>query len=263
MDKKQYYFLSGLPRSGSTLLSSLLSQNDKIYAGGNSPICQLMWDMQVSVHTNSYQQIMANNSLDIANNLISKIPSLYYSNINKKVIIDKCRSWTHYKNINTISKYITETPKIITLVRPIEDILNSFCFLFEKNKKPYVIEEFLSISSEPIMRSFESIINMVNNQNSNTYTIIEYDNLVNNPKETLKIIYDFCEWDYFKHTFNNIKNIYPENDEFYGLKGFHSIRTKLNKRTIKNYLSIDNLKKCYELNKLLDITIKNKPFTNQ
>lgn len=86
MDKKQYYFLSGLPRSGSTLLSSLLSQNDKIYAGGNSPVCQLMWDTQVSVHTNSYQQIMANNKLDIAYNLIRNILDVYYKDVKETIL---------------------------------------------------------------------------------------------------------------------------------------------------------------------------------
>jgi sulfotransferase len=125
MDKKQYYFLSGLPRSGSTLLSSLLSQNDDIYAGGNSPVCQLMWDMQVSVNTTSSQQILANNKLDIANNLISNIPNLYYKDVNQNIIVDKCRSWTLNENINIIKNFITKKPKIIILIRPIDEIINT------------------------------------------------------------------------------------------------------------------------------------------
>ena len=100
--KKSYYFLSGLPRTGSTLLSSLLSQNDKIYAGGNSPVCQLMWDMQVSVNTTSREQILANNKLNIANNMISNIPNLYYEDVKQGIIVDKCRSWTISENVNII-----------------------------------------------------------------------------------------------------------------------------------------------------------------
>ena len=35
---KQYYFISGLPRSGSTLLSGILKQNPEFYADIASPV---------------------------------------------------------------------------------------------------------------------------------------------------------------------------------------------------------------------------------
>ena len=41
-------FLAGLPRTGSTVLSAVLSQNPDIYAGTNSPVCQLMIDADAS-----------------------------------------------------------------------------------------------------------------------------------------------------------------------------------------------------------------------
>ena len=44
--------LSGLPRTGSTLLSAILYQNPKIHAEGNSGLCQLMWDLEVSCKHN-------------------------------------------------------------------------------------------------------------------------------------------------------------------------------------------------------------------
>ena len=45
---KKYYFMSGLPRSGSTLLSTLLNQNPEIYSGPSSPVLGIM----VGVHEN-------------------------------------------------------------------------------------------------------------------------------------------------------------------------------------------------------------------
>jgi hypothetical protein len=57
---KKIIALSGLPRSGSTLLSSILSQNIDIHAEGNSAVCQLMWDMEVSCNTSGQEQIKAN-----------------------------------------------------------------------------------------------------------------------------------------------------------------------------------------------------------
>ena len=58
--KKQFVFLSGLPRTGSTLLSAILSQNPKIYSEGNSAVCQLMFDMQQSCINKAKEQLIAN-----------------------------------------------------------------------------------------------------------------------------------------------------------------------------------------------------------
>ena len=40
---KQFYFLSGLPRSGSTLLSSILNQDERVYASANSPLLDMLY----------------------------------------------------------------------------------------------------------------------------------------------------------------------------------------------------------------------------
>ncbi len=60
-NKKNFYFISGLPRTGSTLLSSILYQNPLIHTEGNSALCQLMWDIMFLVfiiQKNNYWQII-------------------------------------------------------------------------------------------------------------------------------------------------------------------------------------------------------------
>jgi sulfotransferase len=42
---KQFHFISGLPRSGSTLLSALLLQNPRFHAGMTSPVGTLFSGM--------------------------------------------------------------------------------------------------------------------------------------------------------------------------------------------------------------------------
>lgn len=259
---KSYYFLSGLPRSGSTLLSSILSQNDLIYAGGNSPVCQLMWDMQVSINTNANQQILANNKSNIKNSLIGSIPYTYYADVEQNIIVDKCRSWTIKENIDIIKNYITNKPKIIILIRPIEEIINSFCFLYEKNNQYIEPENLLIDWSEPIMRSYQGILNIINNENSNSYLIISYNDLILETENILNKIYKFYNLEYFNHNLNNIVNKYQEDDSIYNLEGMHFVRETISKRDVKNYLSNDILEKCYDLNKSLDIIIRNKAFTN-
>ena len=57
---EQFVCLSGLPRSGSTLLTAILSQNPLIHAEGNSAVCQLMWDLHQSGLTTAKEQLKAN-----------------------------------------------------------------------------------------------------------------------------------------------------------------------------------------------------------
>jgi len=121
---EQFVCLSGLPRSGSTLLSAILSQNPKIHAEGNSAVCQLMWDMKQSCSNNCKEQLSANNRESNIKELIKSIPEIYYNNIdeNEKIIVDKCRSWSIPENVNLLKEYVDKDIKIIVLERPILNI---------------------------------------------------------------------------------------------------------------------------------------------
>jgi sulfotransferase len=221
------FFLSGLPRTGSTLLSSILSQNPEIYAGGNSSVCQLMWDMQVSCETTASEQLLANNKINIKNDLIKAIPYIYYKDVNQKYIIDKCRSWTLPANLELIKNYITPTPKIIVLTRDIDEIVKSFVKLRKNNGWTKNLKEDLLIEgSEPIMRSLNGV-KYAKENNNGEFLFIDYHEFISSPKDTINSIYDFFEIERYPHYFKNIVNPYPENDGVYGLKGMHDIKPNI------------------------------------
>jgi sulfotransferase len=248
-----FTFLSGLPRTGSTLLSSILSQNPKIHAEGNSAVCQLMWDMFVSSHTSANQQLVANHREDTISDLISSIPKIYYKNVSSKIVIDKCRSWTLEPNIDLIHRYITDNPKFIVMIRPIDEILKSFArLMIDNNKENVSVDDYLTPESEPVMRSLDGVLNVLSNHRKKCL-IVTYNDLVSNTKETINKIYDFCEWENYDHDFNHIVNKFSENDEVYGLLGQHNVRTKISKREIKIELSRDVLLECKKLNKLIGV----------
>ena len=224
----QFVCLSGLPRSGSTLLSAILSQNPKIHAEGNSAVCQLMWDCHVTCNTTANEQLRANNRDKTKDDLISSIPHIYYKDISEKIVVDKCRSWTLQPNIDLLKKYIDKNIKIIILTRPINEIVKSFIKLNKKNNikvaEINIDDTFLKHNSEPIMRSFNGVLYAKNNNMNNNFLFITYNDLVKNTEETIKKIYDFCNWEYYQHDLKNIIAKYPENDEIYKLKEMHSIR---------------------------------------
>ena len=130
---KKFIGLSGLPRSGSTLLSSILSQNPDIHAEGNSAVCQMLWDLDQSCSNNCKEQLDANNRQQTQFDVISAIPHIYYKDVTQSIVIDKCRSWTLSANLYLMQKYITANPKIIVLERPLIDIVKSFVNLRKQN----------------------------------------------------------------------------------------------------------------------------------
>lgn len=251
---KEFVFLSGLPRTGSTLLSAILSQNPKIHAEGNSPMCQLLWDVQKSLLLNSKEQLTACNRFDAVPIIMKELPNLYYKNANEPIVIDKCRCWTIPNNFEMIKKYISKDVKIIVLERPVVEVIKSFIKLFNKNViYPDNWEETIfRQGSDPLMKPFAGLVWAKSNNQNNNFLFINYDELVNNPEETVKRIYEFCNWEYFKHDFENIIVKYPENDkEAYNLEGQHLVRQKIEKIQNDTILSKEVYEKCRTLDRIL------------
>jgi sulfotransferase len=243
----QFMFISGLPRTGSTLLSSILSQNPKLYSEGNSGVCQLMWDMQQSCLLNIDEQLESSGRDFTPIDLISSIPNIYYKGLDKKIIFDKCRAWTFPLNTQLIKKYITSTPKIIVLERPIQEIVASFVALRRANNYVGNPEDgLLDNLSEPIVRSLIGV-NLAKQNNNGEYLFVSYDDLILNTKNTIKKIYSFCELKPFKHDFDNIINKHKEHNATYNLFGLHDIRPKIEKRSLDVVLSPDTISRCLEL----------------
>jgi sulfotransferase len=244
---KNFIGLSGLPRTGSTLLSAILSQNPEIHAEGNSAVCQLMWDMQGSIFKNCNEQLTASNRLNTGIELIKNISNVYYKDITASTVIDKCRSWTLPANVEMLNKYFEHKPKVLVLERPLIEIVRSFVALRQANNyKGNPEEGLLDTWSEPIMRSYEGV-KWAKENNNGEFLFVQYNDLINNTKSTIDTIYEFCELESFEHDFNNIVNKHPENDEVYGMLGQHDIRPTINKRNLDVKLSKEIIAKCESL----------------
>lgn len=215
--------LSGLPRSGSTLLSVILHQNPKIHAEGNSAVCQMMWDMWQSCEKNCNEQLSANNRLDTKYQLLNQIPKIYYQNTTREVVVDKCRSWTLPANQDLLRRFITDKPKTIVLTRPIDEIVASFASLYERNNREFDENVLLRENSDPLMRSLLGV-NWAKQVNKGEFLFITYKELVDETDAVLDSVYSFIGIERYENDLNNIVNEMPENDSVYGLIGMHDVR---------------------------------------
>ena len=80
---KQYYFISGLPRSGSTLLSAILKQNPEFYADIASPVEALTGSSIDIITQNEVNLIVAEKQ---RKNLLHGIFDGYYQHIENPTI---------------------------------------------------------------------------------------------------------------------------------------------------------------------------------
>lgn len=220
--------LAGLPRTGSTLLANILAQNPAFHVEGNSALCQLMWDAKQSCETNAKEQLIANNKAEqVKNNILSALPALYYPNCAGKVVIDKCRPWVNELNFTLAKKFIDSNIKAIVMVRPIDEILESYVqIVIKNNKSEDIYKTFLSENSELIVSSFLATLSAANQGNPNII-FVSYKTLINNTKNALEKIYNFINVETFNHNLDNIEQVITEDDIVYGLKGLHTIKNKI------------------------------------
>jgi sulfotransferase len=244
--EKNYYFLAGLPRSGNTVLSSILNQNKKIYCSPLSPLPTIFWDFHQDIFQT--ENALRLNNKDPMINIGKNIIKNYYSEIKKPIIIDREKAWATPPNLKMIKEYITPNPKIIFTVRPIIEILASFINILPDNsyidvemqQQGWWYKDYLSKndnrcdflmqpkgSIDQILLSFNEI---VKHENKDMFCIISYDNIVNNPQETMNKIYNFLELPEYNHNFNKIIKLEKDNDEMFNYpKNMHEIRSTLNK----------------------------------
>ena len=151
--------------------------------------------------------------------------------------------------------------KIIVLERSVTAIMQSFMKLYKNNNwsEEYmhqILKAMLVPNVDPIMRSIIGI-NMAKKENAQrppaqqTFLFIQYDDLIAKPAETIERIYAFCGWEPFTHQFDKIVNAHPENDAYYNLKGFHTIRPTLRKEKNTAILPPDILAKCQKIDILM------------
>ena len=119
---KKYYFLGGLPRSGNTLLSSILNQNPDIKVSSNSFLNIHLYNTYHLKYSEQYYNFPDSKSLD---NLVSSSFDSYYQDWNAKYIIDR-GPWGTPFNLQLLQEYLKNEIKIICTVRDIVEIIASF-----------------------------------------------------------------------------------------------------------------------------------------
>lgn len=229
--------LSGVPRSGSQVLASMLNQHPLIYASTTSPVVDLL-------------DIIVNQWPIISSALVDREPTQFnsiikgmingaYCHIDKPVVIDKNRIWPRHGRLMT--DVMGVRPKIICTVRRIPEVLASYILLINKNnhKITYIdqdlVEAGLPINNKNrckilwekyISAPYTSLRVGFNAQDCDLL-IVRYHDIVNNSQQVIDLISKFIGIESYSL---NTKALQPmkENDSYHGgLEGLHDVRPVL------------------------------------
>jgi|688.fasta_scaffold132851_2 hypothetical protein len=235
------YFLSGLPRSGNTLLSSILNQNNNLKITANSFLPQIFYYLFSLKKEKYFLNFPDHNSID---NVINNIHKNYYQNWNVENIIERA-SWGIEAYLNILQQ-IKKERKFILLVRPVLEVLASFI----KIEKPQNIHE----KCDELM-GYYGMIGMSLNSTKNiilkkeTYILINFNDLISDTENQVKKIYDFLNIPFYKHDYKNLNQLKINNVEYDDSllsANYHTIKTEginYNKYLISDYLPNDIIKK--------------------
>lgn len=248
LDSKKIIFLSGLPRTGSTLLTSVLSQNRDIFVDGNSALAQLLFGAHQTCHVLAKESLLRTNRFSFADELLFEIPEMFYKNMSQSIIVEKDRVWA--RNPLDLIKFVANEPRIVVLLRPITEIVRSFVYVKKTNGDLLPEKDLLQRGIDPFMDAIDNTAYALANV-SDRYLFGTYDQLTSDPQSFLNQICDFWripkrEWD-----FESIVNPTPENDAAFRNEGLHDVRPKLERRTYEVRVSKNLMKFAKELDEAL------------
>lgn len=235
---RKIHFISGLPRSGSTLLSAILKQNPMFTAGISDPLHSFIHS--IINEKNKSVGMDAVCPKEKCQDIMLDLVQSFYKN-DRSVCFNTNRGWSAD---TSLLKELYPEFKMIICVRDVAWILDSFEQLNAKNPftiKPLYHHQDLGNVHDRCRMLMGEIPNfggyvhgpLVNVQQSmfcneiKNLIFLEYDTLVKFPNESMKQIYSFLNEPYFQHDFENVEDSYDEFDEQAKITGLHTVRKRV------------------------------------
>jgi sulfotransferase len=234
---QKFHFISGLPRSGSTLLSAILLQNPRFHAGMSSPVGGLFTSVREQCSAGSEFAPLV--SAEQRRRLLRGLFDSYYADQHdKSVVFDTNRLWC--ANLPALREMFPQG-KVIACVRNVAWIMDSLEKLFRANpfentklfadanerNTVYSRVETLAQRNRLVGFSWSALKEAFYGEQADSLLLIDYDLLVQSPEKVLRLVYQFIDEPWFEHDFDNLAYDAPDFDAALGVSGLHRVRPKV------------------------------------
>ncbi|WP_428079028.1 tetratricopeptide repeat-containing sulfotransferase family protein [Candidatus Pelagibacter sp.] len=225
INNEKHLFIVGLPRSGSSLVETILVHNDSDlvsygeFHGINISIFQQIAEIIYSKDFNFKKYKLLLNSNKFQSNLIEK-----YDCFEKKKFLDK--SLENFFNIDIILKFFPEA-KFIHTYRDFNDsVIAIYQSMLPELSWSHKIETIMNY-----VNIYKKVIDYFNKKYPNKILNVKLDKLTNNKEYEVKRILKFCDIKIDQNylNFHNNEKLYNKTNSFL------QVREKINKYEDKKY----------------------------
>ena len=257
-----FHFISGLPRSGSTLLSAILLQNPRFHAGMTSPVGALFSGVLEQCSAGS--EFGAVIDTDMRRRLLRGLFDSYYADkADKPVVFDTNRLWS--SRLPAISDLFPQA-RVIACVRNVAWVMDSIERLYRANpfentklfgdaverNTVYSRCETLAQRNRLVGFAWAALKEAYYGEHADSLLIVDYDLLTQAPDRVMRLVYDFIGEPWFEHDFDNLAYDAPEFDQALGVSGLHKVKPKVELQSRRTILPPDLFKQYAELSFWLD-----------
>lgn len=237
MAAQTFHFISGLPRSGSTLLAALLQQNPRFRAGMTSPVGTLFSSLltQFSAGSEFGPVITQPQRRRLLRGLFD---SYYADEAGKPVVFDTNRVWC--ARLPALLDLFPQA-KVIACVRNVAWVMDSIERLYRanpfENTKLYADDaerntvysrvDTLAQRNRLVGFAWAALKDAYYGEHAKSLLLIEYDLLAQAPEQVLRLVYDFIGEPWYTHDFERVTYDAPAFDQALGLAGLHKVRPKV------------------------------------
>ncbi|MCU7836241.1 MAG: sulfotransferase [gamma proteobacterium symbiont of Taylorina sp.] len=247
--KPNFYFISGLPRSGSTLLAAILRQNPKFHASMSSGLGALIGgSMQIMSPGSEVALTLQEGQRET---ILRSLFFSYYQDIcDKPIIFDTNRNWTSRM---PLLQGLFPKSKVIACVRNVSWVMDSLERQVRKN--PYHYTRLFDAASQSnvysrmeslmqpnslVGQAWSGIKEAFYGEQADSLLIVDYELLARAPEKVLKLIYQFIEEPWYQgHNFEQVEYQADSFDEALGIEGLHTVRPKVEFQPRKTILPPD------------------------
>lgn len=216
------HVICGTPRSGSTLLCNILNQNPRFFASSTSALAVTL--VQMKQWWGNSPEVKSDLAADKEPTearhkaVMQAVCKDWYGNISEPVVFDKSRAWNIHNDLFTD---LFPDGKMIVCVRDLREVFASVEKQEAKNSiltyaKPLVDDraDLVFQPDQMIGSAVNGVMDLVRKDRKNVL-FVKHDNLVKDPKQTMKDIYAFLGEEYFEHDFEDVKNVATDLDALY------------------------------------------------
>ncbi len=250
MTPEKFHFISGLPRSGSTLLAALLRQNPRFHAAMSSALAPLI-NANLDIMSSGHEVSLLMAPEQRPEILRSVARTFCQTSTDREIFFDTNRSWC--AKMPLISDLFPGA-KVIACVRDVPWILDSLERLFRRNPYEntrlfgndgeratvYSRMESLARHNRLVGYPWTALKEAFYGEQAGDLLVVDYEILAKSPEKTLRLIYKFIDEPWYEgHDFDNVEYDAPKFDEALGVDGLHRVRPKVAFKARKTILPPD------------------------